>query len=211
MKKPSFPKWTVIFILVMSLFFLGFYLNGKLVANYSWNDDLGKVLCTILAFFYISFNVGVEWSKIVAYVRLAEKMGLDEHHKLYEYLQNYLARYNTEERPTMDFLKKVFLIRLTHLNYKKPIESVTNEICQLCSHDEKERIIQLNMLIDHWISEFVTENNEKIRIFNKRIKKNKNKVKEILMTDDMQFHVTSFLLTNVCHETINVEFDKKFS
>lgn len=165
----------------------GFYLNGKLNLNYTWTDDWGKILVCIAIFFWSVLNAGIECNKISEYVKLIKQIRIDKNRALFEYLRNYLIEYRDSEKPRKDVFKNALLIRLVHLNTIKPMSIVTIELCKNFNEEDKNRMIELNMLIDHWIEEFIKDGNN------------------MGVSDDEQFNTFAFLLTNVCLENIDKE------
>ncbi len=192
---------------MIGLFMIGFYLNGKLTLNLTWEGDWIVVLAFIFVFFWSSLKAGIECNKISEVITSIEKMRVDKHHALYEYLLTYIIKYKDLEQPKNDTLKNALLIRLIYLNTNKSIEIATDEICKNFHVDEKNRIIELNMLIDHWIEEFIKDENARVNdiIMNKNKRRYKNKSTNYIteVSQESQFNTISFLLTNVCLDNIN--------
>lgn len=214
MKKAPFPIWNIITMLMIGLFMIGFYLNGKLTLNLTWEGDWVKVLAFIFVFFWSCLRAGIECNKISEVVISIEKMRVDKHHALYEYLRSYITKYKDSEHPKKDVLKNALLIRLIYLNTNKSIEVATDEICKHHHIDEKNKIIELNMLIDHWIEEFIKDENARVNdiIMNKNKRRYKNKSTNYIIevSQENQFNTISFLLSNVCIENVNNDKLEKF-
>jgi len=212
MKKSPFPIWNIITMLMIGLFFIGFYLNGKLSINITWEGDWVKVLAFVFVFFWSSLRAGIECNQISEELKSASKFHVNRNYVLYEYLRDYIIKYKDSENPNKDILKNAFLIRLIYLNTNKSIELVTDEVCKNNHIDEKNRIIELNMLVDHWIEEFVRYENERVNniLMKKRRRRNEstNYITEI--SQENQFNAISFLLTNVCLENVNSDKVVKF-
>ncbi len=206
MKKFPFPIWNIIAIFVFTLFMLGFYLDGKLSISYTWSEDWGLVTSTIFAFCFLCLKAGIEHVKITQYLTITKEMKSDKNHDLYEYLRSYLVKYKDSEKPRIDVFKNTLLIRMVHLNTSRPIDVITNELSKNFSQLDKDRMIELNMLIDHWIEEFLRSENNKINeIFfgNKPKPANVKKIEYVCIDDAVHFSTISYLLTNVCHENVN--------
>jgi len=197
MKKAPFPIWTIISIASIIIFMVGFYLNGKLNLNYTWKGDWGKILVYTLIFYWSSLKSGIECNKISEVLKMMDKID-DQHHDLYNYLRKYLIKYKDSEKPKMDVFKNTLLIRLVHINTNKPMSIATIELCKNFSENDRDTMINLNLLIDHWIEEFIIEENDKLKKQNYRI--SSKEITEI--APEVQFNTISFLLTNVCHENI---------
>jgi hypothetical protein len=124
---------------------------------------------------------------------------------LYNYLHEYLVRYKDSEKPRLHIFKTALLIRLTvinnnPLNKEKEKKIVTDQLCNNWSKDDKEAIIQLNMLIDHWIEEFNSNFYTQM--------KNNNYTK---VTDETEFGTANLLLLNTCFENSGKDYVEKFS
>lgn len=135
-------------------------------------------------------------------------MQVDRHQNLYEYLRNYLIKYKDSEKPRLDVFKNTLVIRLAKLSTNRPIEVITEELTKTFNENDKERMIELNMLIDYWLEEFVKEEDEKLKkLLMNEVKRTGFAVvaKTTEVSDTVQFDVISYLLTNVCHENVNNE------